>query len=176
MALPSDPRGAAAAEAARESRLALILAVAANGTIGADGALPWQLPDDLKRFKSLTLGHSLIMGRKTYASIGRALPGRENIVVTRDRRFDAPGIVVAHSITEALARVTMPLPAFCIGGAEIAQAALPHADTMHLTEIEREFAGDVHMPSFDRAQWRQVTRERHRSPDGFDYAYVTYVR
>lgn len=174
-----DPAAAGPdASATHAPRFALIFAVARNGTIGIDGALPWRLPDDLKRFRALTTGHAVIMGRKTWASLPRALPNRQNIVVTRDAAFVADGADVVHSLDEALAVVRCPPPVFCIGGAQIAQAALPRADTLYFTEIGRDFAGDVALPPIDAAQWQQIEREPRRleGPGGFDYAFVTYAR
>lgn len=172
-----SPAGASASPS-HSPRFALIFAVARNGTIGRDGGLPWRLPEDLKRFRALTVGHAVIMGRKTWASLPRALPERQNIVVTRDRGFIAHDADVVHSLDAALACVRCPPPAFCIGGAELARVALPLADTLYLTEIDRDFTGDVVLPPIDRAQWREVSREpRHgEGADGFDFAFVTYAR
>ncbi len=160
------------------SQLAIIAAVAANGVIGANNRLPWRLPDDLRRFRALTTGHAVIMGRRTWQSIGRPLPGRQNIVVTRQADFVAPGAQTAASLDDALARVRMPEPAFIIGGAELYRSALPRVRTLHLTEIERAFDGDAMFPPFDRAAWRETSREPHHAdaPDAFDYAFVTYER
>ena len=158
--------------------LALIAAVAHNGVIGVDGRLPWRLPEDLRRFRALTTGHSVIMGRRTWESIGRALPGRQNIVVTRDRGFAADGADVAHSLGAALDRVACPVPAFCIGGGELYRAALPLADVVHVTEIARDFDGDATFPALDPREWRETARES-RAADAdvdFDYAFVTYAR
>jgi dihydrofolate reductase len=159
-------------------RIVLIAAVAANGVIGTDNRLPWQLPEDLKRFRALTLGHAVIMGRKTWESLPRALPGRQNIVVTRQRDYVAAGADVVPSFTAALDCVRLPKPAFCIGGGEIYRAALPFATTLHLTEIARNFDGDARFPPFDRAHWRETAREERQAeaPDGFAYAYVAYER
>jgi len=158
--------------------LALITAVASNGVMGRASALPWRLADDLKRFRSLTTGHATIMGRKTWDSIGRALPGRQNIVVTRQRGYCAEGAIVAGSFDAALQRVVLPPPVFCIGGAELLALALPRAALMYLTEIERPFPGDTFFPAFDRSEWQEITREPRRAPppDGFDYAFVDYRR
>jgi dihydrofolate reductase len=156
--------------------LALIAAVAKNGVIGADNTLPWRLPADLQRFKALTLGHSVVMGRRTWQSLPRALPGRQNIVVTRSRDFTAPGADVAHSFDDALRLARMPLPVFCIGGADLFSEAMARADVLYMTEIDRDFAGDVHFPAFDRTRWRETAREAARSDQGFDYAFVTYER
>ena len=159
-------------------RVALVAAVAANHVIGAANRLPWRLPEDLKRFRALTLGHAVIMGRKTWESLPRALPGRQNIVVTRQRDYAAEGAELAPSFAAALARVRLPEPAFCIGGGEIYRAALPYATTLHLTEIARDFDGDARFPAFERNDWREIGREDHppEGPEGFAYAYVTYER
>ncbi len=158
--------------------VALIAAVAANGVIGADNRLPWRLPDDLKRFRALTTGHAVIMGRKTWESLPRALPDRQNIVVTRQRDFVAAGAEVAHSFEDALGRVRLPAPVFCIGGGELYRAALPFATTLHMTEIARAFEGDARFPPIDRAEWRETAREDRPAtePSGFAYSYVTYER
>ena len=178
MALPPQPaHGADASDrGASPPSLAVIAAVAANGTIGAGGALPWRLADDLRRFRALTTGHAVVMGRRTWQSLGRPLPDRQNLVVSRDRSFEAPGAEVAPGLDEALSLVRLPLPAFCIGGAELYALALPRADLLYLTEIDRDFAGDVRFPTFDRAQWREVAREPHTAPppDEFRYAFVIY--
>jgi dihydrofolate reductase len=157
--------------------LALIAAVARNGVIGAGNALPWRLPEDLRRFKALTLGHSVIMGRRTFDSLGRALPGRQNIVVTRQAGFAAPGIDVAHSLEAALALVRDRPPAWCIGGGELFRAALPLAARLEITWIEADIAGDAFFPPVDWSQWREAAREDHPAgAAGLAYAFVTYVR
>ena len=159
-------------------RLALVAAIAANGVIGARNRLPWRLPEDLRHFRALTIGHAVIMGRRTWQSIGRPLAQRQNIVVSRQRAFVADGAQTASSLDEALARVDMPDPAFVIGGTELFRDALPSADTLYITEIARAFDGDVTFPPFDRARWREAARQQGRSaePDAFDYAFVTYER
>ena len=156
--------------------LALIVAVARNGVIGAANALPWRLPDDLKRFRALTTGHAVIMGRKTWESLPRPLPERQNIVVTRQSGYAAPGAETAVSLDDAMARVRMPAPAFCIGGGELYAAALRQADVVYITQIERDFDGDTRFPAFDRSRWRETARETRRAAEGFEYAFVTYVR
>jgi dihydrofolate reductase len=160
-------------------RIALIAAVARNGVIGADNRLPWRLPEDMRRFRALTLGHSVIMGRRTWESIGSPLPGRQNIVVTRAGRIAAPDIEVARSLDEALARVRLPEPAFVIGGEALYREALPRAHLVYLTEIARDFEGDARFPAFDRSQWRELARSAHRSLDegsGFAYDFAAYER
>lgn len=156
--------------------MALIAAVARNGVIGANNALPWKLPADLARFRALTTGHTVIMGRKTWQSLGRPLKDRQNVVVTRDRSFTAAGARVASSFREALGTSTMPPPAFCIGGGDLYSDALPLAGLMYLTEIDRDFEGDVRFPPFDRREWREHSREDHVGADGLRYAFVTYQR
>jgi dihydrofolate reductase len=158
--------------------LALIAAVAANGVIGDRNRLPWRLPDDLQRFRALTTGHAVIMGRKTWESLPRPLPDRQNIVVTRNARYAAPGAEVAATLDEALALVRLAPPAFCIGGGELYRAALARATSLHLTEIDRDFAGDATFPPFDRAAWLEVSRETRRGdgPDAFTYHFVTHER
>jgi len=142
--------------------LTLVLARADNGVIGAGGTLPWHLPEDLKRFKQLTLGKPVIMGRKTWDSLPRKpLPGRSNIVVTRDRSFAAIGAAVAHSFDEALAlaRAENPPEIMVIGGAEIFAAALPLAARIHLAEIHAAPEGDVRLAPFSPQEWRETRRE-----------------
>jgi dihydrofolate reductase len=158
--------------------LALIAAVASNGVIGRDGRLPWRLPEDLRRFKALTTGHSIIMGRRTWDSLQRALPGRQNIVMTRRPEFAAEGATVAHSLDDALAQVRCPGPAFCIGGGELYRASLPLASTAHITEIARAFDGDATFPPLDPQQWHEISRESHARESALDlaYAFVTYER
>ena len=176
--MASHSPGHASRLALAQARLAIVIAVAANGTIGAGGGLPWRLPADLRRFRQITTGHALIMGRRTWDSIGRPLPGRQSIVVTRSRDFAAPGADVVHDLDEALAAVRMPLPAFCIGGAELYRVALPRADLLYVTEIAHDVPGDTVLPPLDRLAWREVDREPH-PPDGpqaLAFAFVTYVR
>ncbi len=158
--------------------LALIAAVARNGVIGRNGTLPWRLPEDLRHFRALTTGHSVIMGRRTWQSLPRALPGRQNIVVTHQRGIALDGASTAASLGEALAHVQYAPPAFCIGGGELYRAALAIASTAYVTEIARDFDGDATFPPLDPAQWREVAREPHvlEGSEGFDYAFVTYER
>jgi len=158
--------------------LTLIAAVARNGVIGIDNRLPWRLPADLKHFKLLTLGHAVIMGRKTWESLPvgfRPLPGRRNIVVTRDEAYRAEGAAVATSLPAAMTAADGG-EAFVIGGAELYAAALPLADRLQLTEIDATFEGDTWFPAIDAGQWRETRRETHHDEAGFDYAFVTYRR
>ena len=158
--------------------VALIAAVARNGVIGVDNRLPWRLVDDLRRFRALTSGHSIIMGRKTWESLGKPLPDRQNIVVTRQREFRAPGAEIAASLETALAVASRPEPVFVIGGEALYREALPLADKLYLTEIHRDFEGDARFPGYARSAWRETLRETHRAdaPDGFDYAFTAYER
>lgn len=169
---------AVAASPGAANPLVLVAAVAANGVIGADNRLPWRLPDDLKHFRALTTGHAVIMGRRTWESLPRALPGRQNIVVTRRRDYVAREAEIAATLDEALACVRLPPPVFCIGGGELYRLALPRATTLQLTEIARAFDGDVRFPAVSPAEWREVAREEQPAvqPDGFAYAFVTYER
>ena len=158
--------------------LALIAAVAANGVIGDRNRLPWRLPEDLRRFRAITTGHAVIMGRKTWESLPAPLPGRQSIVVTRDPDYPAAGADVATTLEQALALVRLPAPAFCIGGGELYRVAFPLADLLYLTEIERDYPGDVTFPSYDRDAWREISREPRQGegPDAFTYSFVTRER
>jgi len=159
-------------------RLTLIVARARNGVIGRAGALPWHLPEDLAHFKRTTMGHPIVMGRKTWESIGRPLPGRRSIVVSRQPGFVAAGAEVADSLEAALARCVQASEVFVIGGAQLYREALPHAERLIVTEIDADFDGDAHFPAPDPAQWQEVWREHHAPtparPYGFDF--VTYLR
>lgn len=157
-------------------RVYLVAAVAANGVIGADGKLPWRIPEDLRHFKALTLGHPVIMGRKTWESLGRPLAGRENIVVTRTPGYEAPGAHVAASLDGALALCAGEPVAFVIGGSELYAAALPQADGLVLTEIERDYSGDARFPDWDRSAWRETQRKPQTGADGLRFDFVLYER
>jgi dihydrofolate reductase len=159
-------------------RVSLIVAMAAGGVIGLDNRLPWHLPADLKRFKRLTMGHPLVVGRKTFESIGRPLPGRTMVVVTRDSGYAPPGVRVAHSVDEALATAAAAEggdEVFVAGGAEIYRQMLPRADRLHLTRIDAEFPGDTRFPEFDPSQWRLVEEERHKPTDEVPFAYAFQI-
>lgn len=157
--------------------LTLIAAVAKNGVIGRDNTLPWKLPEDLKRFKALTTGHPIVMGRKTWESLGRPLPGRHNIVITRDANYHAEGATKVSTLQAALDVAGDADELFVIGGAEIYRLALAQADRLQLTEIDAEIAGDTFFPAFAHSEWKEIARERHHSDTaGFDYAFVLYQR
>ncbi len=151
--------------------ISLIAAVAKNGIIGKTGALPWHLPADLKRFKELTMGKPIIMGRKTYASIGRPLSGRKNIILTSDENFTAEGCVIVHSKEDALKEVGDVEEAMVIGGGEIYRQFLPNAAKIYLTEVDAGIEGDIYFPKFDRNEWREVFRERHEPDEKNKYPY-----
>lgn len=158
------------------TRIYLIAAVAKNGVIGARGKLPWHLPEDLQHFKKLTLGHPIIMGRRTWESLGRPLPGRESIVITRKAGYTAPGASVAASLEAAIALCAGEPVAFVIGGAEIYAAALPLADGLVLTEIDLDYEGDARFPCWDRKGWRVSQKETHTSSEGVRFDFVLYER
>jgi len=164
------------------ARIALVAALSRNRVIGRENALPWRLPADLRRFKALTLGHPVIMGRKTHESIlaalGGPLPGRLNVVVTRSADYAAAGCIVAASVEAAIAAAEPAAEIFVIGGAEVYRAALPRAHRLHLTEIDADFAGDAWFPELQRGAWREVSREGHLPGPEFahGYAFVVYER
>jgi dihydrofolate reductase len=145
--------------------ITLIVAVADSGVIGRDNTLPWHLPEDLKRFKRLTMGKPILMGRKTFESIGKPLPGRQNIVVTRDTNYRREGVTVVHD-AEAALRAAGPVPEIMvIGGAELFAALLPRAGRIHLTRVHGNIPGDVMWPALDEREWSVVERESHSADD-----------
>jgi dihydrofolate reductase len=157
--------------------VSLVAAVAANGVIGRDGDLPWRIPADLRHFKAVTMGKPVIMGRRTWQSIGRPLPGRRNIVISRDPAFAAAGAEVVASLEAALAAAADANEAMVIGGGEVYAAALPRADRLYLTEVHLAVDGDVHFPKIDRAAWRETAREDHPAADGNPaFSFVTLER
>ena len=156
-------------------RLVLLVAVADNGVIGREGALPWHLPDDLKRFKALTLGKPILMGRRTAESIGRALPGRRNLVLTSQPASPVQGMEPVASLEEALARCAGEPELCVIGGAGLYRAALPLADALELTLVHAVVEGDVRFPAFERTAWREVARNEHPA-DGRHAWPLSFVR
>jgi dihydrofolate reductase len=158
-------------------RVSLIVAVARNGVIGRDGDLPWRIPADLRFFKQVTMGKPIVMGRKTFESIGRALPGRTNIVVTRDPDFNAADVRIARSLKDALAIAGDADEAMVIGGAQIYALALPRADRIYLTEVDAAPDGDVRFPVRDAAAWRETSR-RHHDAEGETpgFSFITLER
>lgn len=173
------------------SRLSALVAMAQNRVIGKDNTLPWRLPPDLKRFKALTMGHSIIMGRKTYESIGKPLPGRTCIIVTHQPGYKVEGAIVAGSIAEALKACgkdygdevmdkdrKIDTESFVIGGAEIFRQTLPLCDRLYITEIQRDFDGDVLFPEFNHGEWREISRERYHlgEDNGLEYDFIVLDR
>lgn len=158
--------------------ISLICATSQNGIIGHNGQIPWHLSADLRRFKRLTMGHPIIMGRKTYQSIGRPLPGRTNIVVTRQPDFQAEGCLIAHSVEEALALVAGDEEIFITGGTAIYQAGLAYADRIYLTVVHHDFAGDTPLFDFDQALWQQVSREDFEPDEKnpYHYSYLLFEK
>jgi dihydrofolate reductase len=159
--------------------VALVAAVARGGVIGRDGTIPWRLPEDVAFFKELTTGHPVVMGRRTWESIPdrfRPLPGRRNVVVTRNPSWSAEDAERAGSLEEALAFVEGAERVFVIGGAEVYAAALPHADELILTEIDLVVDGDTSFPEWDRDAFEEASREKRVAADGTPFAFVTYVR
>ena len=149
-----------------------------NRVIGANGAIPWHLPEELKRFKSLTMGHHLIMGRKTWESIGRLLPGRQTVIVTRQPDYRVPGATVVHSLDEAVGACGDDREIFVIGGGELYAQALPRAGRLYLTTVDAEVAGDTFMPDFDAGGWREVSSESHGVDERHKHSFhcTTYER
>ena len=158
-------------------RITLVVAVARNGVIGRDNGLAWHLRSDLQRFKALTMGKPMLMGRKTYASIGRPLPGRRTLVLTRDPAVAAEGITVVHDWAGALAAADAE-ELMVVGGAEIYRLALPHADRIHLTEVAGDYAGDTYFPALEPSDFRETEREVHEAGphDESAFAFVTLDR
>jgi dihydrofolate reductase len=156
------------------SEIVLVVAIADNGVIGKNGALPWHISDDMKRFKALTIGHTVVMGRKTWDSLPkRPLPGRINVVVTRQKDWRADGAVAASSLGQATSGTSGTV--MIIGGAEIYERALPMATRIELTEVHRAFDGDATF-ELDRTGWTETARESHVTPEGLRYSYVTLTR
>lgn len=165
-------------------RLALIAAVAGNGCIGINNKLPWYLPEDLKYFKAVTSGKPVIMGRSTYESLGRPLPNRTNIVITRNRNFQAvEGVRIVHSLSAALivaesvAHIAGNEEIVIIGGAQIYAEALPQVQRMYLTEVKKKVEGDAFFPAWSKSEWQETGREQHHyEPAQLDYCFVVYER
>jgi dihydrofolate reductase len=163
-------------------KLSMIVAAAQNRVIGRDNALPWYLPNDLKYFKQTTLGKPIIMGRKTYESIGKPLPGRTNIVITRQTDYQPDGVKVVHSVAEArdlaesVCLIDGQEEAMIMGGAEIYTLALPDADRLYLTEVHADVDGDAYFPEYDKTEWQEISREDFSAegPNPYNYSFVVY--
>ncbi|MFV1921499.1 MAG: dihydrofolate reductase [Methylotenera sp.] len=158
------------------SQFSIIVAVATNNVIGLNNTLPWHLPEDLKRFKALTMGHHIIMGRKTYESLGRLLPGRTTVIVTRNQKYAVDGAIVVHSLEEAIKVSKLDDEVFLIGGAELYALGLSYANRLYITEVHAEYAGDAYFPAIDYSNWRESSREQHVSINNLQYSYVVYER
>ncbi|WP_375767573.1 dihydrofolate reductase [Archangium gephyra] len=158
-------------------RISAIVAMATNRCIGRDNTLPWRLPADLKRFKQLTMGHTLVMGRKTYESIGRPLPGRKTVVVTRQRNYAPEGVQVAHSLEQALELARGDDEAFIAGGADLYRQALAHVRRLYLTRIGQDYEGDTFFPEVDLSGWRLISEEHHpATATEPPFSFLTYER
>lgn len=158
-------------------RISIISALARNRVIGINNTLPWRLPEDLKYFKALTLGHHILMGRKTWESIGRALPGRTTVIFTRGDYPAPDGVKIAHSLPEAIALSGADEEIFFVGGAELYAQALPLADSLYLTEVHAEIEGDAWFPDFDMTEWLETSRDcRKDEASGMLYDFVVYER
>lgn len=152
-------------------KLSIIVAMDRKGVIGVNNTLPWRLSTDLKNFKTLTMGKPIVMGRKTWESIGKPLPGRDNVVITRNRDYRAEGAVVCHSLDEALTRFSEQPEICIIGGRDIFSAALDHADRLYLTEVDADVEGDTWFPVFDRSEWREVDRQAFAADEKNEYPF-----
>ena len=163
---------------AAQPLVSLIVAMAQNGVIGRDNTLPWRLPKDLKRFRAFTLGKPILMGRKTFESIGSPLPGRVNLVLTRDRAWYAHGVIVVHSMEEALAQAEASAELVAIGGAEISRLVMPFARRIYLTHVHADVPGDIYFPDFDSTQWADVEYSSQPADDVHAYplTFVTLER
>ena len=159
-----------------QQKISIIVAMAKNRTIGVNNTLPWRCPEDLKHFKALTMGHHMIMGRKTFDSIGKPLPGRTTVVVTRNHQLKIGGCIMAHSLRDAIAACTGDSEIFIVGGADIYAQALPLADRLYVTEIRQDVAGDAHFPAIDPLKWQETAREAkyQESPQALSYHFITY--
>ena len=149
-----------------------------NRVIGANNRIPWRLPDDQQLFKKLTMGHHIVMGRKTYESIGRLLPGRTTVIVSRQRGYAVPGAIVAHSLKDAMNAAARDEELFVIGGAELFREALPIADRLHLTIVDAEPSGDTLMPEIDLSGWQLISTAQHPADDRHvhGYSYALYEK
>lgn len=157
-------------------RITIVVAMAGNHAIGRDGGLPWHLPGDLRRFREVTMGHPLVMGRRTHASIGRALPGRLNIVIASDPACAAPGCIVVPGFDEALRAAGAVPEVMVVGGAAVYAVALPRCHRLVVTEVHAEVDGDTFFPAFDPAQWRETRREPRVREGDYEYSFVVLER
>ena len=158
----------------------MIAAIGKNNALGKDNDLLWHLPDDFKRFKQLTTGHKIIMGRKTFESFPKPLPNRTHIIITRDHNYslDLPSCIVVHSIDEALNLVQDDPISYIIGGGEIYDLGMPHADVLEITKVHESFDADAHFPEIDKKVWKLIKEEFHPSDErhNYNFTYLTYQR
>lgn len=151
--------------------ISAIVAMSENRVIGRNNQLPWHLPADLRHFKQITMGHPIVMGRKTYASIGRPLPGRRNIIISRNTNFQTQGCEVFNTIDDALLALKNAEDIFVIGGAQLFEEFLPRIETLYLTVVHADISGDVFFPEMDSSQWQEIVREDHLADGDNEYAY-----
>lgn len=158
--------------------LTLIAAMAENRVIGKDNSLIWHLPKDLKHFKDLTKGHHIIMGRKTYESMGKPLPHRTNIVVTTKENYEAPGCIIVHTLRDAIQKAEGDSQPYIIGGGKIYQQALEYADAIELTVVHETFEGDTFFPDFNTDNWKKLNQEDHPKDDkhAYSFSFLTYQK
>jgi dihydrofolate reductase len=156
--------------------LSLIVACAQNRVIGINNTLPWHLPEDLKRFRTLTMGHHIIMGRKTYESLGRLLPGRTTVIVTRNKNYKMEGALIAHSLQAAWILASSDNEPFVIGGAELYKEGLKLATKLYITEVNTAFEGDAFFPTLDENAWKLVEKKDHVAASGLEYSDLIYMR
>jgi dihydrofolate reductase len=156
--------------------LSLIVAHAKNNVIGINNTLPWHLPEDLKRFRALTTGHHIIMGRKTYESLGRLLPGRTSVIVTRNKQYQVEGALIAHSLQSALQMANEDAEPFLIGGAELYKDGLKLATKLYVTEVQAEYKGDAFFENIDLNLWQLSEKKDHLSTNGLQYSDLVYIR
>jgi dihydrofolate reductase len=161
-----------------ETMISLIVAMSLNRVIGRDNAVPWRLPAELKLFKSLTMGHHIVMGRRTWESINRLLPGRTTVIVTRNPDYRVAGALVAHSLQQAIELCGNDPEIFVIGGADIFRDALPLATRIYLSVVETEIEGDTYMPEWDPSEWRETTRKTYKADEKnpLDFVFTVYER
>lgn len=158
------------------SKLSIIVAVADNHVIGINNTLPWHLPEDLKRFRALTTGHHIIMGRKTYESLGRLLPGRTTVIVTRNLHYKVEGALIAHSLKSAIVLCKDDNEPFLIGGAELYKAGITLANKLYLTKVNINVAGDAFFADIELNDWQLSEKEDHVSSSGLEYSDLVYIK
>jgi dihydrofolate reductase len=159
-----------------KNNLSVIVAIAQNGVIGNNNALPWHLPEDLKRFKALTMGHHIIMGRKTYESLGRLLPGRTTVIVTRNKNYKVEGTLIVHSLEAALVLCAGDVEPFLIGGAELYKDGLKLASKLYITEVHAAYEGDAYFSEINLSEWQLSEKKDHVAASGLEYSDLIYKR